>query len=224
MIQADIAYAEAKAYAFDNPHLDSIQLRERFQILTPERCRKLTCMARARARKEGIEFTYKKPSKNREPIYEAAKAYGTANPTTTPFQLRQLFAINADQSRKIMAIARKANGVPSTPAGERVLERMPNPKQAAILADSAKRKADALEYARQNPNEYVTHIAKRFNVATRELTAARDAERQRRKREEASKPRRKLRRLHAVFSDGRTCDPRLVKDWDYFVRFEKVVV
>jgi hypothetical protein len=29
--------------------------------------------------------------------------------------------------------------------------------------------------------------------------------------------------LHAVFSDGRTCDPRLVKDWDYFVRFEKVM-
>jgi hypothetical protein len=96
-------------------------------------------------------------------------------------------------------------------------------------------RAKAVEFLKANIHTPARQIGKKFNVSPDWICQQRrrilSSERcvpttplVKRSRVEAKQPSRKLRRLHAVFSDGRTCDPRLVKDWNYFVRFEKVVV
>ena len=222
MNQTDITYAEAKAYAFANPRLSADQLRERFQTISPEHSRKLMWRSRTAARKAGIEIQ-RNPGGIRNPVYSLAKEYAYANPTLTPTQLRQLFPLETQQSHKLMSMARVAAGVKPTPLPPPE-ERQPTQKQAAILAEAAQRRADAIAYALANPNVYVTQISKMFRVRTVELTAARDNERNRRKREEAAKPKALRRRLFAVMPDGSMVDPQKRRSVDDAIGFKEVMV
>jgi len=219
----DPRYTEARQYAFAKPGTNPRHLRERFEFLSPEQCRKLMYRAREDARKTGVEIKTHKAGAVNE-LYSLAKAHGFANPTMTPTQLRQLFPVDNQQSQKIMCLARKAAGVAAIPAAQWPIERKPNPKQAAIMEAAAKRREEAAEYVKQNPNVYVSTIAKMFRVPTQELSKLRASEQQRIAAERASKPRRKVNRLHAVMCDGSMVDPKRVRDWKCVIRFEKVVV
>jgi hypothetical protein len=92
----------------------------------------------------------------------------------------------------------------------------------------AEQRNAAKEYLAANRKIATSQIAKKFGVSgdyvKRQRYLLLVAEREKTRAIEASKPRRKANRLHAVMGDGSMVDPKLVRDWKRVVRFEKVVV
>jgi hypothetical protein len=219
MNQNQIALIEARAYAIERPQTTASQLRERFQVLSIWQCRRVMDAARKKIRKSGGVVKTEK-ARNSDPLYQLAKSYGMENPAVTPGHLRSLYAITETQSRFIVRVARevvrKAKKEPT---------RKISSKQAAAMADAARRRQEAADYVRQNPNVYPSVVAKLFRVPSPELTKLRKAEQQRIAAEsKASNPNQQRRKLCAIFNDGSIVDPKRVKKWDGFTRFERVAV
>jgi len=223
--QNQIALIEARAYALERPQTTASQLRERFQSLTRQQSAKVVWRARKIARANGAVFVVPSRAQQANELLATARAYAVLNPTITPRQLGQLFAITAGQSRHAMHLARRSLGMEPVPKAKKEPTRKISSKQAAAMADAARRRQEAADYVRQNPNVYPSVIAKLFRVPSPELTKLRKAEQQRIAAEsKASNPRRKTKDLHAVFADGSTVDPRRVKDWTNWIGFKEVVV
>jgi len=187
--------AVASDYAKSNPGFTTGQLKQLFGLTTSE-----VMGVHSRLRSDDMA--------NAESMKEAID-WAIQN-NAGIYKIQNRYGFNESECRRVAAAAKIAN----------------EEKLAA-----AKAKLDvAIEYALANPLVPSREIACLFEVSFHSLERVRVKHRKQitNATEDVlvvpKQPRRNLRRLYAVFSDGRTCDPRLVKDWDYFVRFEKVVV
>jgi hypothetical protein len=144
---------------------------------------------------------------NNKPALAAARAWAIANRCNSEKPIYEKFNITSMQARGI------------------------SKETTAAIRDhdpqAEKRKA-AKEYIAANSKIATSQIARKFGVSAdyvkRQRSLLLAAERKESRIIEASKPRRKQNRLHAVMCDGSMVDPKRVRDWKCVVRFEKVVV
>lgn len=165
MNQATITRAEAKAYAFANPHLASSQLRERYQSLSAVESRRMMHRARTAAKKNGIEIKVDQ-SRNIDPLFQLAKAHAMENPTITSPELRALFPVSVNQSQHIVTAARKAAKDAKQAESEAKLQVRLSQRQVEHEATKAEQ---ARRYVIDHPGESCEAIAKQFGVPATSL-------------------------------------------------------
>lgn len=215
--QPQIQYTEARDYAFANPETTSAQLRDRFQSLMPEQCRKLMHRARKNARQRGVELLLPTVKQQQEQLQSFATSYADANPDTTPEQLQQLFPMSIRHAAKIMRLAQPHAEI--------------DPKKQSRSTEHQVNMIAARQYALANPVESGYAIAKKHGVSPSTLQKWRrvDAMKVRAVADAkvASQPKQrrgKGNRLYAVLADGSQVDPRKVRDVAKIERFIEVAV
>jgi len=144
---------------------------------------------------------------NNKPALAAARKWAVENKINNEKAIYEKFNITSMQSRMVAK------------------------ETTAAIRDGdpqAERRKAAKEYLAANRKIATSQIAKKFGVSgdyvKRQRYLLLVAEREKTRAIEASKPRRKLNKLHAVMCDGSTVDPKRVKDLKCVVGFEKVVV
>jgi hypothetical protein len=195
-------------YAIDNPQATAGEIEAMFAIRPCD----ATYAYRRGVNSRRTDWPIKPQGKgkrplNNKPALAAARKWAIENKCNSEKPIYEKFNITSMQARAISK---------ETPAAIRDSD-----------PQAEKRKA-AKEYLAANPKIATFQIAKKFGVSgdyvKRQRYLLMEAERQRERPSKPKQPRRKLNKLRAIFADGSIVDPKRVKKWDGFTRFERVAV
>jgi hypothetical protein len=170
-------------------------------------------------------------------LHAEAKAYAMANPGITPAQIRQLFpTVTPTQSRNMACKSKQA-------ATRAYREEANRKRLKNLAAQSAAKKAAALEYAKANPSVGLKEIGQKFNCCVKHISTWKSAESKRRSRKSvrefveiaavsresgqgiASRGKaRPLRKKWCAIVNGEPVDPRAVSDVKQIESFRLVMV
>jgi hypothetical protein len=178
-------------------------------------------------------------------VSKLAQQYAIDNPQATAEEIAVMFPVRMRDAERFARIARDAVASECSIDPDPSRRYRPINNKAAI--EAARKWASERHATREDlfrlfniTQMQARAIAKEFRsterpaelvIVAREVVQLRDPVKLRRAEQQriaaevkASKPRRKLNKLHAVMCDGSMVDPKRVRDWTGWVGFTKVVV